>query len=98
MRLLLYLLILILGVFIGYKEIGLRKIKGRINVIQNWCLIFLLFVMGVKIGVDKKVINSFFELGFQAIVISLFSIFFSVLLVKLVKNYVQKGVKKGENQ
>ncbi|WP_427339989.1 LysO family transporter [Caloranaerobacter sp. DY30410] len=93
-RLLLYLIILILGALVGYKQLGSSKADYNLSKIQNISLLFLLFVMGVKMGLDDRVVSSFLELGFQAIIISAFSIFFSVLLVKSVKSYIVKDSKK----
>ncbi len=94
-RLLLYLAILIIGALAGYKELVGKKLESKLNIIQTICLLFLLFIMGVRMGLDDKVISSFGELGFQAIVISIFTITFSVLLVKLVKKYI---VRKGQKE
>ena len=40
-RLLLYLGILILGAYIGFKDKISEKLKGQLNNIQNICLLFL---------------------------------------------------------
>ncbi|EOC99944.1 LysO family transporter [Caldisalinibacter kiritimatiensis] len=96
MRLILYLCILGIGILIGYNELGIDKLKRQLLKIQNISLLFLLFVMGIRIGADKKVITSFAELGYQAIVISSFSILFSIILVKFVRGFVTKGNDKEE--
>lgn len=54
--------------------------------------------MGVRMGLDEKVISSFLELGLQALIISVFTIVFSVLLVMSVKKYVVKNMKQGEQK
>lgn len=97
-RLLLYLGILIVGGFFGYKGFVSKKLDEKLGVIQTICLIFLLFIMGLKMGLDEKVISSFFELGFQALVITVFTITFSVLFVKLVKGFVLKNIQQGEQK
>lgn len=94
-RLLLYLGILLIGALAGYKELGGKKLESKLNIIQIICLLFLLFIMGVRMGLDDKVISSFLELGFQAVVISIFTIAFSVLLVKLAKKLI---VRNGEKE
>lgn len=97
-RLLIYLGILIVGGFFGYKGYGSKKLDSKLGTIQTICLLFLLFIMGLRIGLDEKVISSFFELGFQALVISIFTITFSVLFVKLVKGFVLKNIQQGEQK
>lgn len=87
-RLLLYLGILILGAYIGFKDKISKKLKNQLNNIQNICLLFLLFIMGIKIGIDENVINSFFTIGLKAIIISFFTVGFSILGVFLVRKFI----------
>ncbi|WP_432401076.1 LysO family transporter [Wukongibacter sp. M2B1] len=95
MRILLYILIISIGALIGYKELVSEKLLNKMSSIQYFCLLFLLFVMGIKIGVNRNVLMSVHKLGFTAIVISVFSIAFSILGVKLISKYItaEKKVK-----
>lgn len=93
MRILLYIVIILIGALIGYKELISKKVLKRMSSIQYFCLLFLLFVMGIKIGVNKNVLMSVHKLGFTAVVISIFSILFSILGVKLVSKHI-KAEKK----
>jgi uncharacterized membrane protein YbjE (DUF340 family) len=87
-RLLLYLGILILGAYIGFKDKISEKMKSQLNNIQNICLLFLLFIMGIKIGIDENVINSFFSLGLKAVIMSVFTVGFSIIGVFLVSKFI----------
>lgn len=87
-RLLLYLGILILGAYIGFKDKISEKLKSQLNNIQNICLLFLLFIMGIKIGIDENVINSFLSLGLKAIIMSVFTVGFSIIGVFLVSKFI----------
>lgn len=95
MRILLYIVIISIGAIVGYKEFVSEKIFNKMSTIQYICLLFLLFVMGIKIGINKNVLLSFHKLGFTAVVISVFSILFSILGVKLISKYIiaEKKVK-----
>ncbi|WP_432665295.1 LysO family transporter [Wukongibacter baidiensis] len=93
MRILLYIVIISIGALVGYKELVSEKLSSKMSSLQYFCLLFLLFVMGVKIGVNKNVLMSVHKLGFTAIVISIFSIGFSILGVKLISKYI-KAEKK----
>lgn len=96
-RLLLYLGILFLGILIGYKEISHKKLLDKLSHLQMAALVILLFVMGIRIGVDKEVINSLGTLGFQAFYLSSCAIIGSVLAVFLyrkARNYNKRGEKK----
>lgn len=87
-RLLLYLGILILGAYIGFKDKISDKLKKQLNNIQNICLLFLLFIMGIKIGIDENVINSFFSLGLKAVIMTLFTVGFSIIGVFIVSKFI----------
>ncbi|RKD27912.1 Membrane protein of unknown function [Caminicella sporogenes DSM 14501] len=96
MRILLYLAIISLGAYIGFKELVPKKISGKVSSIQYVCLLFLLFVMGVKIGTNKEILRLFPKLGFTALIISIFSIIFSILGVKVISKYM--NVSKEEKR
>ncbi|HZH93008.1 MAG TPA: hypothetical protein VFD79_02805 [Tissierellaceae bacterium] len=93
-RLLMYLAVILLGAIIGAKAKLGDNLKKRLGSIQTACLLLLLLTMGVMIGMDKDVINSFFSIGYSAIVISIFTVGFSILGVKLVSGYVTGGGKR----
>lgn len=84
-RLLLYLSAILLGAFISYKGKISDKILDKLNIIQTLSLLFLLLIMGIKIGIDEKVIYSFFSIGFKAIIMSIFTVGFSILFVFIVR-------------
>lgn len=96
-RLFLYLFVLFIGIFIGYKEITHVKLLKSINKLQMISLIILLFVMGIRIGCDKIVILNIGELGYMATIIAVFSILFSIIMVYLLRKLMlinEKGEKK----
>ena len=87
-RLLLYLGILILGAYIGFKDKVSEKLKSQLNNIQNICLLFLLSIMGIKIWIDENVINSFFSIGLKAFIMSIFTVGFSIIGVLFVSKFI----------
>lgn len=97
LRLVLYLAILFLGILIGYKEISHKKLLAKLNHLQMIALIILLFVMGIRIGVDEEVINSLGTLGFQAFVLSGCAIIGSVLAVFIYRKATHLN-KRGEKK
>ena len=96
MGIFLYLVILILGVFIGKKKLLKGFIMEKLDSIQNFALMLLLFIMGISIGIDKEVVSSFASIGMKAVVLSIFSVAFSVLGVKLVSLKILVGKEKRE--
>ena len=87
MSILLYLIILLIGAYIGYKD-NLKFLVKQAGPIQNYALFFLLFIMGIKIGLDREIIYSFGKIGFQGMILALSSIIFSVAGVKLVSSKI----------
>lgn len=88
LRLILYLGILVLGGFIGYKDKVSEKLQANLNTIQNICLLFLLFVMGITIGINNEVISNIFSIGFKAGIISIFTVSFSIIFVRLIRRFI----------
>lgn len=88
LSLLMYLGVLALGAIIGYKDKISGKLEANLDKIQNLCLLFLLFVMGITIGINEEVISNIFSIGFKALIISIFTISFSVIAVRLIKKIV----------
>lgn len=83
-----YLGILVLGGIIGYKDKLSPKLEGKLNSIQNACLLFLLFVMGITIGINDDTISNIFSIGFKSGIISIFTVGFSILFVALIKKFI----------
>ncbi|MDK2918525.1 MAG: hypothetical protein PWQ37_1258 [Candidatus Petromonas sp.] len=96
MRILLYITIISLGAFLSYRGLSSEKVLEKLDRIQYLCLLFLLFVMGVKIGINSEIIKAFYKLGYSAVVISFFSIIFSILGVKIVSKFIKSSKKKVE--
>ena len=96
MRILLYMLIIFIGAYLGAGGKLTAKITDKLSKLQLASLLFMLFVMGINIGVNDAVVNGFYRLGFQAVVLAAFSIIFSILAVKLVSGLVQRGRKENE--
>lgn len=94
LNLLLYIFILAIGIIVGYKEKGHKKLLERLDIFQILALIFLLFVMGLRIGADEQVIKSINVLGAKALLFAVMSIVFSVLFVWIIRK-IMKFNKRG---
>ncbi len=98
MNILLYLIIIIIGAIIGYRDLIKPGLKKHLGKLQSYSLLFLLLIMGIKIGLDRDTIKSFGLIGFQAVTLAVFSIIFSIAAVKLVSKHVLKEEKAGQTQ
>lgn len=95
--LLLYLGMLLLGALLGYFELGHKKLNAALGKLQMVALLFILFVMGIRLGADDQVIGAIGEIGLQAFMLALGSIIFSVGFVFLGRKLLHFG-KGGEKQ
>ncbi|ABR48622.1 conserved hypothetical protein [Alkaliphilus metalliredigens QYMF] len=95
MNILFYLIILVLGATVGYKKLLSEQSLEKLSKLQNVALLFLLFIMGINIGLDRDIIASFGVIGFQAVLLAVSSIIFSVIGVRLVSKRIDVG-QKGE--
>ncbi|MDW7672617.1 MAG: LysO family transporter [Bacillota bacterium] len=94
MIIILYLTVLGIGIFLGSRSLLRSSSMNWIGWLLNASLFILIFLMGVNIGLDETVLTSFSTIGFQALVLVLFIITFSILGVKLVARFVLP--RKGE--
>ncbi len=58
-----------------------EQIHKRVDLLLIIVLVFLLFGMGLNIGMDETIVQNIFELGKTAFFISLASVFGSVIFV-----------------
>lgn len=74
------LLLMTLGIFIGWflhKQKRFIKITSEIT---NWAIYLLLFLLGLSVGTNDKILNNFDEIGYQSIIITVFAVTGSVLV------------------
>lgn len=82
MQIILYLIIMLIGAFIGSKGVIPKKIDNKLSSLQTLCLLFLLAVMGYKIGINNDILSNFYKIGFKAFFIAALCIAFSIIFVK----------------
>lgn len=79
-----YVIIVILGIFFTKKNILPKFVLAKIGVLQSVALYILLAAMGLKIGLDKRLVLNLPILGFKSLIISIFTIIFSIIFVKII--------------
>lgn len=79
----LYLALLIVGGFLSYRGWIHKGLSEKIDKLQLACLFMLLFIMGLRIGMDDRVIEGFAQIGLHAVLFGLFTIIGSVIGVHL---------------
>jgi len=76
---------------IGYKEISHPKLLKQLGRLQLFALIFLLFVMGLRIGSDQLVVSNIGRIGLKALFIAVGTIVFSVLFVWIYRHITKRN-------
>lgn len=82
-RIILYFGILAAGWFLSYRGFIHTKLMGKISKIQSVILFGLIFIMGVRVGMDEQVVNSIGQIGLKAFVFALSSASMSVLFLHI---------------
>lgn len=80
------LVLMILGIGIGWILHNKEKILKVSNELTNWAIYLLLFLLGLSVGTNEKILKNFHEIGLQAIIITIFAVMGSVLVSWLVYN------------
>ncbi|HEY8364778.1 MAG TPA: LysO family transporter [Haloplasmataceae bacterium] len=74
---------LCLGIIIGAKIKLSEKSKKILDILTNIGIFTLLFVMGISIGINKEIISDIEKVGIVALIYTLLTVIFSVLIVYL---------------
>jgi len=84
-KILLYFGLLAIGWLLSYKGYIHNKLMGKISSIQTMFLFILIFVMGIRLGMNEQVISSIGQIGFKSLVFAFLTAGFSVVFVFLVR-------------
>lgn len=74
------LVVMCLGMVIGFVLRNQTKFIALSNKLITYMIFVLLFLLGVGVGSNEKLVNNFHAIGYKAVIISLSSILFSVIL------------------
>jgi len=77
------LLLMTAGIFIGWILHSKNKFLIITENLTTWAIYALLFMLGVSVGTNEKILTNFGKIGFQAIALTLFAVFGSILLAWL---------------
>jgi hypothetical protein len=81
LRILLYFGILALGWYISSKGKTHGNLMKQVSSIQSIILFGLIFIMGVRIGMDEQILTSIGQIGVMAAVFALVTASMSILFV-----------------
>lgn len=87
---LLYLCLLLLGGFLSYKGWIWKSLYEKIDKLQMLCLFILLFIMGLRIGMDDRVLDAFAQIGLHAILYGIATVIGSLLMVRILLHFFRR--------
>ena len=68
------------GIFIGWLFQNKKKFLKINSELTNWAIYLLLFLLGVSVGTNEKILNNFDKIGLQAISITIFAVIGSIMV------------------
>lgn len=88
------LLVLSAGILTGLLIVNYPKLHNLNNLLLNYAIYLLLFLLGISVGTNQEVIQNLHKIGLEAITIAICSITGSVLLSFLLYNLLFKKYEK----
>ena len=73
------LAIMTVGILIGWLLHNKKQFLKVTSQLTNWAIYLLLFLLGLSVGTNEKILNNFDKIGLQSIVITLFAVAGSIL-------------------
>ena len=78
------IILMVIGVLLGLMLTKINYFNRFTEKTTSYIIYFLLFFMGLSVGTNPEIMNNIQELGFQALIITIFSILGSISLAWLV--------------
>ncbi|WP_313342269.1 DUF340 domain-containing protein [Sedimentibacter sp.] len=99
LRILLYFGLLAVGWLLSSKGLIHNNLMKKISGIQAVILFGLIYVMGVRVGMDEQVLSSIGKIGLTAAVFAAITVAFSILFVYLLRKklFSDKRIVGGSN-
>jgi len=73
-----------LGIIIGWIFHSREKFIKLTGVLTNWSIYLLLFLLGLSVGANEKIVANFDKIGLLAISLTLFAVGGSILCAWLI--------------
>ncbi len=92
------LAIMTVGIIIGFfihNKTKLIKINDKLT---SWAIYLLLFLLGISVGLNDKIINNIHSIGLQAIVITIGSLLGSLICAYITYKLFFMPEKKDKNR
>lgn len=88
------LVFLAVGIVIGASINLSDKLKAYNGKLQHIGVIFLLFTMGISLGLNKSILSDLKSIGVKSFTFAALTSIFSIIMVYFVTKFILKGEKK----
>ena len=91
-RIFLYFGLMAVGWLLSSKGLINKRFMSKISFIQTVILFVLIFVMGIRVGMDEQVVSSIGSIGLKAFAFAVSTAGFSILFVHVARKKFIKDV------
>ncbi|RUT79696.1 LysO family transporter [Ancylomarina longa] len=80
------LALMTIGILLGFFINQRPKIIKAVDKMTNWAIYLLLFLLGIGVGLNKKIINNLPTIGVQAVILTIGALIGSLILAYITYN------------
>lgn len=91
------LVIMITGIIIGFFINGKAKLIKINDKLITWAIYLLLFLFGIGVGINDKIVENIHTIGLQAIVITIGALLGSLICAYIVYKFFFEKTKKTDD-
>ncbi len=78
------------GIVAGRFILKNDSVRKGVDRLVTFVIYLLLFLLGISVGINDKIINDFGKIGYTAILLTIGAVFGSLILAKIVYHYFFK--------
>lgn len=78
------IIIMLTGMLIGHFITEQKKILSIVDKLTNYAIYLLLFILGLSVGTDNRIMDNLHTIGLSALVIACASVLGSVLIAYII--------------
>jgi len=73
------LVLMTLGIGLGFFVVKFPKVIKGVDKMTTWSIYLLLFLLGIGVGLNEKIINNLHTIGLQALILTIGAILGSLI-------------------
>ncbi len=81
------IILFITGIIAGRFFRNRDSARKWIDILVTWAVYILLFLLGISVGINDKIINDFSRIGYTSVLLTIGAVLGSIILAKIVYVY-----------